>query len=132
MRVCLDTNVLVSGIYWGGIPGKILECWVEGHFELMISPEILQEYARILRQLGMNLGSEDPEKWLSAITAKSSLVTAVSEPRRWSRDVKDDKFVDCALAGKAQYLVTGDQDLLELRSITDVKIVTPRQFLSLK
>lgn len=51
MKIVLDTNVLVSGIFFSGAPSKILEAWDEGAFELVISPEILEEYRRVVEEL---------------------------------------------------------------------------------
>ena len=58
MKVCLDTNVLFSGIFWGGIPGEILKLWSEGHFDLFVSFPILEEYKKTLEEFGAD---KDPE-----------------------------------------------------------------------
>lgn len=129
MRVCLDTNVLLSGIFWRGLPGRIVDLRVEGRFELFVSAPILEEYKRVLRRLGRELGTEIAETWITKIIEKASVVATPLLQKRWSRDPKDDKFVHCALAGRAEYLVTGDHDLLELKDSVPLKILSPREFL---
>ena len=129
MRVCLDTNVLLSGIFWKGVPGKIVDLWVEGRFELLVSASILEEYKRILRRLGAKLGPEVAERWITKIVEKSSVVATSLQRKRWSRDPHDDQFIHCALSGRAEYLVTGDRDLLELKGPVPVRIVSPKEFL---
>lgn len=129
MRVCLDTNVLVSGIFWKGIPGKIIDRWIEGQFELVVSFSILEEYKRVLKDLGGRDNQELAELWIKKILEKASIVAASPKLGKWSRDAQDDKFIHCALASHADYLVTGDQDLLELKDRSGVKILTPKEFL---
>lgn len=130
MRVCLDTNILVSGIYWKGLPGKVVEFWLENHFDLVASPAILDEYQRTIRKIGAKINPARAETWIQIITQKIFILSLLPAKQRWSRDPDDDKFVHCALAGKVDYLVSGDEDLLALNGLVSVKIVTAREFLN--
>lgn len=132
MRVCLDTNVLVSGIFWKGVPGRILDAWVEKHFELLTSPSILVEYQRVMKRLvSPKDDTELIDTWMTALIEHSIMVLTPDPPRSWSRDKNDDQFVDCAIIGQADYLVSGDKDLLVLNEQMDFEIITAKQFVAI-
>ena len=128
MRVVLDTNVLVSGIFFGGLPGQILDEWADGRLELVVSPAILDEYLRVCTRIGESRSGVEYESVLAAITGHGVLVadTAWSEPI--TVDPDDDKFMLCALAADA-IVVSGDTDLLDASGWEDVKVLTPRALL---
>lgn len=129
MRVCVDTNVLVSGIFWKGYPGKMIDEWVEGRFDLIASLSLLDEYKRVLRRTGAEIDPPLSEKWITILVEKVIVVIPSLPPQRWSRDTDDDKFIDCSFAGRANYLVTGDKDLLVLNGQFSFAILKPRKFL---
>ena len=129
MRVCLDTNVLVSGIFWKGIPGKIIDLWIEDRFDLIGTLLILGEYQRILKRLGQVVDDRLAQRWIEVLIEKVIIIVSGPSVKRWSRDIHDDKFVEGALAGKVDFLVTGDKDLLDLEIDFPFQILKPRQFL---
>lgn len=129
MRICLDTNVLVSGIFWKGIPGKILDLWADGKFEIVVSLPIIDEYKRVLKRIGLKIDLKLAEAWIQTIIEKATIVAPMHPKKRWGRDVEDDKFIECAIMGKAKYLVSGDEDLLALKDRVPIKIVTPKEFI---
>lgn len=128
MRIVLDTNVLVSGIFWGGAPFKILEHWVSGDLDIVITLEILNEYVRVINELG----SKQPDladRWIDLLTGYPAIIknrVSIS----LSRDPEDDKFLECAVSGNVDYIVTGDDDLLALKHIHSIPIVKPAVFIS--
>lgn len=128
MRVCLDTNVLVSGIFWNGIPGKILDLWTEEGFDLIGTLLILGEYQRVLKRVGKAVDDKLTQRWIDVLIEKMILIVPGPSVKRWSRDIHDDKFIEGALTGKADYLVTGDKDLLDLEITFPFQIVKPRRF----
>ena len=130
MRVCLDTNVLISGIFWKGIPGKILDLWIEDRFDLIGTLSILGEYQRILKRLGQAVDERLAQKWIEVLIEKMIIIIPAPSVKRWSRDIHDDKFVEGSLAGKADYLVTGDKDLLDLKIDFPFQIVKAKKFLA--
>ncbi len=130
MRICLDTNVLISGIFWRGVPGQILDCWVGGEFDIVASHAVMDEYQRLLRRVGSKIDQGLVDEWSRVLIEKSILIVSKMPLQRWSRDVNDDKFVQCALVGKVEYLVTGDKDLLDMEDIFPFGVVKPREFLS--
>ena len=130
MKACLDTNVLVSGIFWRGIPGKVIDLWINEEFDLLVSLPILDEYQRVLRKIGRAVNPTIAETWIKVIVEKASILSFTPPYWRRSRDIHDDKFIHCAMAGRADYLVSGDADLLELKGQVPVKILMARDFLN--
>ena len=131
MKAVLDTNVFVSGIFFGGVPGKILNAWTEGRFEIYVTPNILDEYARTLIEYGGKKAESLQNYWMAAIIEHAHHVLDPTTYPSVCRDPHDDKFFYCAVSVKADYLVTGDKDLRSLQGTYDFKIVPPRRFLSL-
>lgn len=128
MLVVLDTNVVVSGAMWRGNPAIILNAWADNHFEAVASPEILEEYEEILREVGHKVGRKDfAERWSLTLRERIRLVEPVRKVRL-CRDPDDDKFLSCALAAQAMFLVSGDKDLGVLERVGTTLIVTPGQF----
>ncbi len=130
MRGVLDTNVVVSGIFWGGTPLLVLEQWALSRFEAFASSLILDEYQRVLRHKNRQRPVPVLEDWLEFIHARLRIVS----PRRQvslCRDPHDDKFLSCALTARADYIVSGDEDLLAIKDVEGIPIVTPRVFLRL-
>ncbi len=129
MKVVLDTNVLVSGIFWGGAPLKILDLWKKRKLELLASAPILDEYLRTIQRLADKAARPDLYRaWALLLPSRLKLVS-VKKSFRLCRDADDDMFIDCAITGKAHYIVTGDRDLLVLRQVMNVRIISPNQFL---
>ncbi|MDD5139205.1 MAG: putative toxin-antitoxin system toxin component, PIN family [Verrucomicrobiales bacterium] len=128
MRVVIDTNVVVSAILRDRLPEKIL-LFVLGHpdFEWVASGEILAEYREVLRRPKFALPdpvlSEWDERFRSAV-AEWPVEISVSFPR----DVKDAKFLACALAAEADFFITGDHDFTEARKLEHTKIISVNQF----
>lgn len=132
MKVVLDTNVLMSGIFWSGAPSKILEHWADGRFHILLSIDIISEYQRVFEILGKKYpnSSQSGNSIISTIIAGSSIVDIkLKNPEQISRDPDDDKFIHCALEGNADFLVSGDRDLLDVNGHAGLKIIKPKSFL---
>ncbi len=129
MRVVVDTNVLVSGIFWAGTPCKVLEAWASDTFAVCGSAEILEEYFEVIDRLSVRCGREDlARRWKVYLFDHIDMVEPIHSFND-CRDPDDAKFVECALAGNAAYIVSGDDDLLVLANIGGIEILTPAQFL---
>lgn len=128
MRVVLDTNVFVSGVFFGGPPGRILEAWRDGEVEVVISHEILEEYVRVGEKLSAQFPGTDLGLALELVAAWATLVASQPLPEPVCRDADDDKFLACALAASVQYIVSGDRDLLEISPYEGITILRPRAF----
>lgn len=128
MRIVLDTNVLLSGIFFGGVPGRILDAWRYGEITLLISPQILEEYRRVVNTLTERYGELEVLPILSLLAVEADVIDAPELSEPVSRDPADDKFLACASAGGAAVVVSGDDDLLSLREWHGIEILSPRSF----
>ena len=129
MRAILDTNIFLSGIHWSGASNKVLREWFIGSFVSVSSPQINQELFIQLRDFKIQMEIEEIEWWEDIVLEKSILVI----PKRKVNVVKDDpddnKFIEAALEGKADYIVTQDRHLLHIKEFEGIKIVSPEEFL---
>jgi len=128
MRIVLDTNVVISGIFWAGPPQTILKKWLGGKVTLLVSAPILAEYRNVLQRVRGKRDFADFSKWDRLLTELSEAV----EPKQLPgicRDPDDDKYLEAAVGGQAQALVSGDKDLLVLKDIHGIPILSPRAFL---
>lgn len=128
MRIVLDTNVLVSAVFFGGIPGRILEAWRDGRVQLVLSAEILEEYQRVGLILSADHAGVRLEPFLGLLAVAAEFVVAPALPEPASVDPDDDKFLACAWAAGVSVLVSGDRHLLEQSGWRDVRVIKPRQF----
>ena len=133
IKAVLDTNVLVSGLVaGGGAPRRILDAWLEDRYTLVISLHLVEElvhvlsYPRIARRL--RLGEEELAALLAALLFRSEVTPGQLRLPGVTRDPKDDAVVACAQEGNADYVVSGDQDLLVLGEYESIRVVTPRRF----
>ena len=128
MRIVLDTNVLVSGIFFGGLPGRILDAWASGEFELVLSPAILDEYLRVCARIAESRPALEYEPVLAAIAGHGLLVADMHSTRPITVDPDDDKFMLCAQSADA-VVVSGDSDLLDASGWAGVRVLKPRDLL---
>lgn len=130
MRVVLDTNVLVSGIFFKGTPGKIIDAWVDEAFLLFITPAILEEYTLTLGEISLKHDEILAYDWVQTLAELSHLIPDSKSTLSYCRDADDDKFIQCAIDAKANYLVTGDKDLTSLAKTFSFQIISPSKFLN--
>lgn len=128
LRVVLDTNVLVSALaYPGSIPGRILNAWREGEVDLVLSRYILDEMVRVLPRLPrITLTAAEIRDLADSFLFLEEIVEPSTEPDETLRDPADQMVLGTLRAARADYLVTGDKDLLALGA--RYPIVTPAIF----
>jgi putative PIN family toxin of toxin-antitoxin system len=128
LRVVLDTNVLVSGLaYPGGLPGRILSAWQQGSLNLVLSRYILDEMVRVLPKLArIPMSPAEIRALAESFMLQAEIVEPSAELDEELRDRKDQPVLGTLLAAQADYLVTGDRDLLALAG--RFPIVTPAAF----
>ncbi len=130
MKVVLDTNVFISGVFFGGVPGRILSAWAGGRVSLVLSPAILAEYRRV----GEELGAEYPERTaafepvLALLATSAVIVDAPPLQEPVGSDPSDEMFLAAALASHTPVIVSGDQHLLRVSGWREIRVCTPRQF----
>ena len=127
MRVVLDTNVVVSAAFFGGPPRRVVDAWIEGRVEVVVSPEIFDEYLRVCERLRATYPGTDYQPLLTAILAHGLLVPDADAEQAITADADDDKFMRCALAAGAA-VVSGDRHLLNADGWQGVEVVTPADF----
>lgn len=127
MNVIVDTNVLASGIFWPGKPRHFLELWVEEIITLIATPQILSEYLEVIDRLQEN-DVELSQKWKEFIL-ENIVLTSSNIKVSICRDKKDNMFLECALSCGAEFIVSGDNDLLSLKKFKNIQIVTVAEFL---
>lgn len=129
MRVILDTNVLISGIFFSGPPSEILKAWRRGNIQFVLSSDIADEYIKVTKILANDFPSIDINHVLTLILTNSEIIQAPAMPRQVCEDISDDKFLACALAGKCSVIISGDKHLLKLSGYQGIDILTPRIFI---
>lgn len=128
MRVVLDTNVLISAIFFSGPPSRILSAWIDDRFELVVSAEILAEYREVADRMGAKFPGVELDAVLDRIALHTLLVVPVKLPEDACTDRDDIKFLECALGSRADCVVSGDRALLRSSGYEGVEVVTPRVF----
>ena len=131
MRCVLDTNVLVSAFLWRGTPGKLIELAGEREIQIYTSRLLIDELSEVLHR--KKLAKQAQATGLTAVEMVKYYqrlayrVTARQFTKQISRDADDDAVLACALAAKAELIVSGDRDLLTLKAFRNIPIVTPTE-----
>ncbi|MBI5410361.1 MAG: putative toxin-antitoxin system toxin component, PIN family [Nitrospirae bacterium] len=133
-KAVLDTNVLISAVITPrGTPAKLLQAWREGTFDLITSPPLLFEIEETLSLPKIaqryRLSPEDIRDVMALFAGGAILVTGATSVSASISDPDDIPVLACAVEGQADYLVTGDGDLLRLRSYQRIQIIQPTDFL---
>ena len=136
LRATLDTNVFVSGlISRQGAPREIIDAWAAGEFTLVTSPYLIAELRRVLTYPRIANRLRIPEAELQVLFRELSEESAVTagalDLSGVTRDPKDDAVIACAVEGNADYVVSGDEDVLVVERYDDVKMINPLQFAAL-
>ncbi len=131
MRVVLDTNAVISALLFSGVSSKLVSLWQRGLITPLLSRELVDEYLRVLGYPKFELS----EKEINELIQEEILPYAeVIKPKRRlhviHRDPSDNKFIECAVAGKARVIISGDNDLLSLGRYRQIRIQSPAQFLA--
>jgi len=128
MRLVVDTNVLVSAFLWQGTPGRLIELAGEKEIQLYTSGALIDELSEVLhrKKLSKQVRATGltPAQMVGNYRRLTELMTARQLAQRVSRDVDDDTVLACALAANADLIVSGDDDLLELKTYQGIPIVS--------
>ena len=128
MKVVLDTNVLSSGIFFGGLPRVVLDAWAEERFQILVSPLIFDEYVRTCERLSESHPGLDFQSVLASIIGHGKLVPDLTSSVSITADPDDDKFMLCARDWRA-IIVSGDQHLLDASGWEGVRVMKAHDFL---
>jgi len=129
MKVVIDTNVFISS-FFGGNPRKIIDLWKKEKMTLCLSKVVFDEYIDVLQRVGLK-DEYEIEELLSLFAKGFNILFTTKTPkiRAVKDDPDDDKFVECAVALKAEVIITGDKALKRMGEYMGIRILTPQQFL---
>jgi len=131
LRVVLDTNVFVSAVLFGGKPGRILSAAREGTMRLLLSAPVLKEYVTVLAYPKFDLPPADIRRLIREELVPWSEPVRITTTVRFIReDPSDDKFLELAVDGKADMVISGDRHLLGAKMFRHIQILSVEDFLS--
>lgn len=128
MKIVIDTNVLISGIFFSGPPSEILDACFSGSHKIAVSQEIYDEYLRVGLEFSKQKQNPDFKRFLGLLLRTSLFVEVEQGLSKICVDQDDDKFIHCALASGATHVISGDRHLLDVSGYGGIEILTPRDF----
>jgi uncharacterized protein len=133
MKIVLDTNVLVSATFWNGDSEKIIQKVENKEIELILSKEILDEFDAVLNYKDIQDKIKNKNLELKRTVEKITILCAIIEPKQKLNiiidDPTDNKFLECAIEGKADFIVSKDKHLLKIKEYQGIKTITPEELL---
>ena len=132
MRVVLDTNVVMSGMFFGGPPGRILTAWRSGEITLSASPEIVEEYVATADVLMARYHTIELEPLVALIVNNAEITQCPPLLKQVCADPDDDKFLACALASNSECVISGDKALQRVSGYRGIAVMSPRQFVDMR
>jgi len=133
MKTVLDANIFISAIFWDGNPLAVTQRAARGLDNLFFTDDIINEVERVLGKPKLHLGEYDIKRIVMRVEhiGKKISISQQHRVKGICRDPKDDMYLECALAAAADYIITGDSDLLDLKEYGGVKIVNARSYLDI-
>ena len=128
MRIVLDTNVFISGIFFAGPPSQILKAWENQSLQIVLSRQILDEYQRVAAALSSKFPIVDISLIIELVTIHGQFVDTQGFDISVCEDPDDDKFLECAVAGNCKTIISGDKHLLKLSGYEGITVWSPRNF----
>ena len=128
-KIVADTNILISGLGWGGPPREVIETALNQEAIMYLSQEIIDELTRVMNYPKFEFTQEEKVQFLFILTEVAIQVEPKTKVRAVKADLSDNIFLECALEADADFVITGDKHLLELKEFNGIKIVKPSDFL---
>jgi putative PIN family toxin of toxin-antitoxin system len=129
MKIVLDTNVFISGIFFSGPPAQILKAWKEQKIQIVLSKEILDEYQRVAGELSAKFPSVDIEPIIELLTIYGEVVETAGISVTVCEDPDDNMFLECAIASNSKIIISGDTHLLKISGYQGIDVLKPREFI---
>lgn len=127
-RAVVDTNVIISALFWRGAPHRVVKLGLDGAFMMLVSDEIIHECLQKL--VGkFRYPFHDAVEYLEIITAGSEIIESVTRVEAVRADPSDNKILSCGVDGEADFIVTGDKDLLSMGTFRGIHIIDSTEFL---
>lgn len=127
LRAVIDTNIIASGLYFGGFPRRIVEAVADGRIDAIVTPKLLSEYHETIDEMRTPYDGRLSVDLLQPLMKRLEEIESPSRIRI-CRDPKDDMFLECAVDGGASFIITGDEDLLALGSYEGIEIIKAHDF----
>lgn len=127
MKIVVDTNVLISGVFFGGYPRKILSSVVNKEITACATAEIVDEYEEIVQEMIERKQGHINRAILAPLIKAMEIIESTSHIEI-CRDPDDDKFLECAKDSRSLYVVSGDKDLLVIEKYENIQIITAKDF----
>ncbi len=131
MKIVLDTNVFISGIFFSGPPSQILRAWKNKRLQIILSQDILIEYQRVAESLTLQYPSIDILPIIELVTVHGQFVDTKNVDITVCEDPDDNKFIECAIASDTKIIVSGDKHLLKIKGFKGIKVHNPRAFVEI-
>ncbi|MDP3729009.1 MAG: putative toxin-antitoxin system toxin component, PIN family [bacterium] len=128
INVVLDTNIFISALFWRGNPHKIISLALEKKIYVYTSSEILVELEKVLRR-DFDEDSEVIERQISLVLEYATVIKPFAEVDIVKDDPDDNKIIACALTARADFIVSGDPHLFNIKEVFGIKILKPKDFL---
>jgi putative PIN family toxin of toxin-antitoxin system len=129
MKLVVDTNIFISAYYWGGNSQKIIERIINGLDELYVSNKILEEISDVMARPNFKTDQKTIDRYIRTIENNCKKVLTEGKIKGICRDKDDDDKLECGTICNADYIITGDNDLLVLGNYNAIKIITPKEYL---
>ncbi len=133
IKVVVDTNVLISGIFWeGNYCSQVIDAWRFGKITMISSIEIVKELVETLRDFKIQMPEEMINEWQNRIIENAVVVEPKEKLDVVKNDPKDNKFFEAALAGNADYIISQDRKhILSIKEYKGIKTILPEEFLKI-
>lgn len=131
LRIVLDTNVLVSATIRSGKPRRLFQAGIGGRYKILSSREILDELSEVLQRPKFKMTVDDTIRVVSALIETAENVHVTSDIKAVEDDPDDDVMINTARDGNADYIVSGDPDLLNLKEYNGIQIVSVDRMLKI-
>lgn len=128
MKIVLDTNVFISGIFFSGPPSQILQAWKNKKLQIILSQDILDEYHRVAESLSSKYPKIDIFQIIALVTVYGQFVDTKELDITICEDPDDNKFIECAIASDTKIIVSGDKHLLKITGYQGITVFKPLEF----
>ena len=131
MKTVLDANIFISALFWGGKPRLVLERIIKKADELFISKEILDEVEEVLGRPKFHAGKDEIEYFIKSIEEIGNKIVPKKLIKKGSRDKTDNKYLECGIIAQADFIVSGDIYLPEIKKYGSIKIISAKEYLEI-
>lgn len=130
IKAVFDTNVIISALFWKGAPYEIFKRGINKDFLILVSLEIIKETRNKLINK-FNFPEKDTDDFIELLIINAKIIVSKEKLNIVKKDYDDNKIIECAVSGKAHYVISGDKHLLQIKEYNKIKIITPNEFLKL-